>query len=267
MTAGRLILRTVCVLSLGALAACSAKKLPMSAPTPVDAMPISASFGRTWDEVMDFIVESNFSARVLDRASGFFQSLPVRYLSSGIIPPPPDARFRGTAPRRPAPTTRAERMATMLPPREADCGGDDMNGRYLITDMRLDIHVWGDSSGARVRVSPLFFSDEKLCNTRGSLEKDIIDRVKERAERTAPVAAVLAPAPSPAASLGRAPSAPTTQPPLVGDSAWVGSRVDQVFYRRDCVAAQEVGANNRRYFRSEQEALAAGYRRSRIPGC
>lgn len=49
--------------------------------------------------------------------------------------------------------------------------------------------------------------------------------------------------------------------------AFFGSRVDQVFYSRDCAAAGDLAEVNRRPFREEKDALAAGYRRSRIRGC
>jgi hypothetical protein len=51
------------------------------------------------------------------------------------------------------------------------------------------------------------------------------------------------------------------------DTLFVGSRVDGVFFLRTCLAAQDLAPENRRYFKTEKEALDAKYRRSRVPGC
>lgn len=52
-----------------------------------------------------------------------------------------------------------------------------------------------------------------------------------------------------------------------GDTLFVGSRMDGVFFLRTCLAAQDLAVENRRYFKTEKEALDAKYRRSRVPGC
>ena len=51
------------------------------------------------------------------------------------------------------------------------------------------------------------------------------------------------------------------------DTLFVGSRVDRVFFLRNCLAAQDLADENRRWFKTEKDALTAGYRRSRVPGC
>lgn len=66
-----------------------------------------------------------------------------------------------------------------------------------------------------------------------------------------------------------------TQKPLLGlgtaiaagDSAWVASFADGVYFQATCSAAQDLAPANRRYFRTEDQAKAAGFRRSRTPGC
>ena len=150
------------------------RSLPMMSATPAPAATIEASRGRTWDEVLDYMIEHGISARVIDHASGFYQSIPMNFYSAPLTPV--DSRFRGT-------TGRSQPMGTDRVPREADCGGTDGAGRYPITSMRLDVKVSGDSTRSTLRVSPLFFHGVTQCNTRGALEKDIIDRVKERTER------------------------------------------------------------------------------------
>jgi hypothetical protein len=51
------------------------------------------------------------------------------------------------------------------------------------------------------------------------------------------------------------------------DTLFVGSRVDGVFFLRTCIAAQDLAPENRRYFKTEKEAVDAKYRRSRTPSC
>lgn len=51
------------------------------------------------------------------------------------------------------------------------------------------------------------------------------------------------------------------------DSTWVASFADAVYFRTGCVASKDLAPANRRYFRSEDAAKAAGYRRSQTPGC
>jgi len=53
----------------------------------------------------------------------------------------------------------------------------------------------------------------------------------------------------------------------LSDTLFVGSRVDGVFFLRNCVAALDLALENRRYFKTEKDALDAKYRRSRVPGC
>jgi len=49
--------------------------------------------------------------------------------------------------------------------------------------------------------------------------------------------------------------------------AWVASSRGEVYYRRGCSNANRLVAENRVYFRTEEEAKRAGYRRSGSPGC
>jgi hypothetical protein len=49
--------------------------------------------------------------------------------------------------------------------------------------------------------------------------------------------------------------------------AWVASSRGEVYYRRGCRNANRLVAENRVYFRTEEEAKRAGYRRSGSPGC
>ena len=53
-----------------------------------------------------------------------------------------------------------------------------------------------------------------------------------------------------------------------GDSLrWVASSRGQVYYKRGCSNANQLAAAKRIYFRTEEEARRAGYRRSVSRGC
>ena len=55
--------------------------------------------------------------------------------------------------------------------------------------------------------------------------------------------------------------APTTE------MAWVASSRGHTYYRRGCSTANRLSPGNLIYFRTEEEAQRAGYRRSRSHGC
>ena len=52
-----------------------------------------------------------------------------------------------------------------------------------------------------------------------------------------------------------------------GGMAWVASSRGEVYYRRGCANASRLVPENRVYFRTEEDAKRAGYRRSGSPGC
>lgn len=73
-------------------------------------------------------------------------------------------------------------------------------------------------------------------------------------------------------------SAPPRKPPstmssLIGanvDSSsfdWVGSVDGSVYYRKSCAVAAKLVADERLYFRTEEDALRLNYRRSKARGC
>jgi hypothetical protein len=64
-------------------------------------------------------------------------------------------------------------------------------------------------------------------------------------------------------------SAPTSTAPAEpgADMSWVASSRGEVYYRRGCATAIRLVPENRVYFRSEEDAKRAGYRRSGSPGC
>lgn len=68
--------------------------------------------------------------------------------------------------------------------------------------------------------------------------------------------------------------APSSEPPAdsapaePGDGkAWVASSHGEVYYRRGCGNANRLAPEHRVFFRTEEEAKRAGYRRSGSVGC
>ncbi len=74
------------------------------------------------------------------------------------------------------------------------------------------------------------------------------------------------PAYAPPSDTAAAPAESTRAEPGAG-MAWVASSRGEVYYRRGCSNANRLAAENRVYFRTEEEAKRAGYRRSGSPGC
>lgn len=68
------------------------------------------------------------------------------------------------------------------------------------------------------------------------------------------------------------PSAPTdttkqTPAPRATTGPWVASSRGTTYYKTSCSGARKLAAQNRIYFKSEAEAIQAGYHRSRQSGC
>ncbi len=64
------------------------------------------------------------------------------------------------------------------------------------------------------------------------------------------------------------PPAATAVPLQAGDSQlWVASSRGHVYYKRGCSNANRLALQNRIYFRTEDQAQRAGYRRSASRGC
>jgi hypothetical protein len=227
------------LLGMLSLAACGPYP-PKTYPTP-EPVPIRASFDDTWNAVIDHFAVTLIPIATIERASGLI-------------------------------VTDAFNFGRTISPDVADCGTDWIGNPAQATLVRHNVRVRGDSTGSQIRVTALFVGGgEYRCTSKGRYEYDLMSIIKLEAEststalhrsdrprtQTVPV--------SPTAqrdTIATRPAAPTST-----DSGFVGSRVDQVFYRRGCAAAEDIAPNNRRLFRTEQEAIAAGYRRSRVPGC
>lgn len=127
-------------------------------------MAVEASFGRTWDSVIDVFAERNVLIRTLDRASGFV----VAETQS----------------------VNAEDAVEF-----ADCGTDAMRNPRIASNATWNLLVRGDSTRSTVKASVRFV---RLYSTRGALspiqdatqecsslgiwETQVEDAVKARAE-------------------------------------------------------------------------------------
>jgi hypothetical protein len=72
---------------------------------------------------------------------------------------------------------------------------------------------------------------------------------------------------APASDTSRTTPAPGEPATTAGEYPWVGSFADGVYFQASCPLAQDLAPANRRFFRTHQDAEAAGFRRSRTPGC
>jgi hypothetical protein len=123
-------------------------------PAPRDAMEVSASFGRTWDAVIDEFADRNIPIRTIERASGL--------IATELLTISHDARS------------------------EADCG--TLNGRMLPpTHAIYNVLVRGDSARATVKATMRWVRVNKdvsiTCETTHRWEGALEERVKGRAER------------------------------------------------------------------------------------
>lgn len=80
-----------------------------------------------------------------------------------------------------------------------------------------------------------------------------------------------APAPSAASSATSQPgggaAGTSNQAATAAGGEWVGSASDRVFLRAGCSASHDLAPSNRVQFPTEAAAIAAGFRRSKVPGC
>jgi hypothetical protein len=155
-----------CVLVLAAITACV--PAPPAAPAPHTAMEVSASFGRTWDALIDEFSQRNIPIKTIERASGLIATDGLRVdASSGL----------GTG--------------------QADCGKDWAGVPAIPTEATYNALVRGDSSHATIRVTVRWVrlgksrvlgnSDNvsEECSTKGVWETALEKQIKERAETKA----------------------------------------------------------------------------------
>ncbi|HEU4565929.1 MAG TPA: hypothetical protein VFS05_14815 [Gemmatimonadaceae bacterium] len=157
---------------LCAVAACQTARPPGPAPVREPAV-VRASFGKTWDAVIDIFAEKNIAIRTIDRSSGLIAADPVR------VPRPTD-------PQNPAPL--------------ADCGVSAIGYVFYPGSAIYNVLVRGDSVSSSVRVTVRWVSTTALelaargmspqpgfetCSTKGVWEGEFEQAVRERAEAKA----------------------------------------------------------------------------------
>lgn len=151
----RLAFRLASTLSCFVLSACYGYR-PPAPPIPTTAQPVNASFGKTWDAVIDLFSEQNISIATIERASGLIVAAPTytgTSLSSGL--------------------------------EYADCG--TMSQIPILPNrVQYNVRVKGDSTTSTLRVNVVFLSVwEKStyeCNTKNVWEKNVWARIAARAE-------------------------------------------------------------------------------------
>lgn len=143
------------------LAACTP---PTPAATPVSATAVGASFGKTWNAVVNVLADRTINVKTMDRSSGFV-----------------------TAQASEMPKDSLKKYTT-------NCGGGGIMASLLLTPSdqaavaRYNILVTGDSAASSVRVTTQTIMDfgsgvTLKCLTNGVFENSIQGEVKARAEQ------------------------------------------------------------------------------------
>lgn len=151
----------------GLLVAGCIQSVPPAAPSAHQATAVAASFGRTWDAVIDDFAANNIPIRTVERASGFISAEPVR-----------------------VPLTTRNGYARTPDP-NADCGSTTILGYAQPTEATYNVLVRGDSAAATVRATvrwrraPGGEAPTVDCTTRGAWEQAFEATVKRRAESPA----------------------------------------------------------------------------------
>lgn len=150
---------------------------PLLAPPPApprDPKPVEASFGRTWDAVIERFAEDRIPIRTIERASGFLATEPM-----------------------PVPSSMNEEADW------ADCGTAPFIGRLYPTEASYHIVVRGDSTRSTVRASVRWttpigseeYTSDRECATTGNwetaLEEGIAARAEARERRDIPLRSLL----------------------------------------------------------------------------
>jgi hypothetical protein len=143
------------------LAVCACQPVAPAPPTPRNAVDVSASFGRTWDALIDQFAARNIPIKTIDRSSGFIATDALK-------------------------TSLADSSWS-------DCGKDWMQTVIRPTDATYNAVVRGDSSGSNLRVTVRWVANGVAhigsqgsfveCSTRGTWEAEFERLVKAAAER------------------------------------------------------------------------------------
>lgn len=137
---------------------------PPAAPAPVSATPVSASFGKAWDAVIDVFAQRNIPIKTIERASGFIATDPLAV-----------AIQRDGKPHA-----------------WADCGKAIFGGYFPPTNATYNVRVKGDSTRSTVQISVLWryappegtimAGPGNDCSTKGVWEAEATAAIKRTAE-------------------------------------------------------------------------------------
>ena len=147
------VTRTVALVTILAAAACVQ---PTVAAAPVAPAHVAASFGRTWNAVIDELSQRTIPIKTLDRSSGF--------VAAEVATVPPNDLGTYTT----------------------DCGGF-MAAMIHSTGpgvANYNIVVRGDSSASTVKVTLSVMQGGAKCTTKGTFETAMQDEIKAQAEAT-----------------------------------------------------------------------------------
>ncbi len=156
------MLRSRVVLTAALMCTVGCLPTPPAAPTPHNAIDIGASFGRTWDAVIDEFARSNIPIKTIDRSSGLIATDALK-----VGPSLGDA---------------------------ADCGKDAIVGPVYPTDATYNALVRGDSSHTSLRITVRWtrigksrvLADQSIvneeCSTRATWETSLQQKIKQAAE-------------------------------------------------------------------------------------
>lgn len=136
------------VVAMCGLAACTPIP-PRTYPVP-EPVTIEASFGRTWDAVIDHFAVGSIPIQTIERVSGLIVTRPLRI-----------------------PGTREQAQVY------ADCGTDMLGTTGWPTESSYNIRVTGDSTRSSIRVTAIFAGVSALdvCNSKGMLEQNLITAI------------------------------------------------------------------------------------------
>jgi len=142
------------LLILGLVTAC-APTPPTTVATPRVGTTVQASFGRTWNAVIDQFADRNIPIRTIDRSSGL---IATDMLGMGV----------------------GDSLASTW----ADCGADMVGSQLPPGHATYNVLVRGDSTSTLVKVTVrwnLLLGGE--CVTHGVWEQDFENAVKAKAEK------------------------------------------------------------------------------------
>jgi hypothetical protein len=156
------VLRTIRLLAATSiLAGCAAAIPPVTRPERA-AVPVAATFAKTWDASVDVFADKNIGVRTIDRSSGLIVADPVS------VP---------TRPRDPR-----------TPLELADCGRNEFGYYEQPTNAIYNVRVRGDSARSTVLVTVRWTqaspspSHQIVCISTGVWEREFEKLVKEKAE-------------------------------------------------------------------------------------